>query len=46
MDGKYEEVEFIPLNKDRMLVEVIVTPSHINKAIIEYFEKKVAEYEY
>ena len=46
IDDKYEEVEFIPPNKDWMLMGVRVTLSYNSKEIIEYFEKKVTEYKY
>ena len=46
LEGQYEEVEFILPDKDRILVGVIVTPSHNNIAILEYYNKKILEYKY
>ena len=43
---KYKNIEFIPLNKERILVGVIIIPSHNNKAIITYYEKKIIEFKY
>ena len=45
-EKKYEHIEFIPPNKEIMLLEVIMTLPHNNKVIITYYEKKSIEFKY
>ena len=46
IDDKYEEVEFILLNKDWILVGVIVTPLHNNRVIIDHYAEKIIDYKH
>ena len=46
LEEQCEEVKFILPDKDRILVGVIVTLSHNNSAILEYYNKKILEYKY
>ena len=46
VEEEYENIEFILLNKERILVGIIIILSYNNKAITTYYKKKIIEFKH